>query len=338
MNLFINITGNLQLLNEKSDDDDLEKKVGLKARSELLQQLLKDQDEERKPQEVQQNQDDSLLRSLGFSSSPSPPTGDPGRARKRPSDERDDLSAKRPSDSVQVSSSGPTVGNSKLCEKNKMLASLLAKQPSSTPIPPIPASVISATPQDKLPRVNDIRKNNFGIMNQSTPTSQPSNQDARHRIPGRMPGRPPVTSYLNQILTPNSDNIPNQHNVRQQTNRQFSQMDTTYPTAATSSTENSWDMQSSDPYLSDILDQVIDIVPDAVIADNSALMNILEAMENSQNSNMQNALNEKMAINAIQKSLMQCESAVKSPSSPTIPSISLPGTPPAYSAAVSITL
>lgn len=311
--------------------------MGLKAPTELLQQLLKNHDEDRKPQEVQQNQDDSLLRSLGFSSSPSPPTGDPGRAKKRPSDERDDLTAKRPSDSVQVSSSGPTVGNSKLCEKNKMLASLLAKQPSSTPIPPIPASVISATPQDKLPRVNDIRKNNFGMMNQSTPTSQPSNQDTRHRM--RMPGRPPGTSYLNQILTPNSDNhnIQNQHNVRQQPNRQFSQMDTTYATAA-SSTENSWDMQSSDPYLSDILDQVIDIVPDAVITDNSAIMNILEAMENTQNSNMQHALNEKMAISAIQKSLMQCESAVKSPSSPTIPSISLPGTPPAYSAAVSINM
>lgn len=35
-----------------------------------------------------------------------------------------------------------------------MLASLLAKAPSTpTTIPPIPASVISATPQDKLPRV-----------------------------------------------------------------------------------------------------------------------------------------------------------------------------------------
>jgi hypothetical protein len=44
--------------------------------------------------------------------------------------------------------------NSKLWEKNKMLASLLAKQPSTpTTIPPIPASVISATPQDKLPRI-----------------------------------------------------------------------------------------------------------------------------------------------------------------------------------------
>lgn len=40
-----------------------------------------------------------------------------------------------------------------------MLASLLAKQPSkTTPIPPIPTSVISATPQDKLPKIVDRLK------------------------------------------------------------------------------------------------------------------------------------------------------------------------------------
>lgn len=42
------------------------------------------------------------------------------------------------------------VTNSKLRERNKMLASLLAKDPTPTAIPSIPASVISATPQDKL--------------------------------------------------------------------------------------------------------------------------------------------------------------------------------------------
>lgn len=50
----------------------------------------------------------------------------------------------------------PSVGcstthiNSKLRERNKMLASLLAKDTPPTSIPSIPASVISATPQDKL--------------------------------------------------------------------------------------------------------------------------------------------------------------------------------------------
>lgn len=48
------------------------------------------------------------------------------------------------------SGSQAQVTNSKLRERNKMLASLLAKDPPPTAIPAIPASVISATPQDKL--------------------------------------------------------------------------------------------------------------------------------------------------------------------------------------------
>lgn len=48
------------------------------------------------------------------------------------------------------SGSQAQVTNSKLRERNKMLASLLAKDPTPTAIPAIPASVISATPQDKL--------------------------------------------------------------------------------------------------------------------------------------------------------------------------------------------
>lgn len=89
-----------QLLNEKSDDDDIEARAGIKNRSELLNQLLKD-DEDRKPET--QSQDDSLLRSLGFTSSPSPPSGEPGRPRKRPSDDRDDGNPiKRSNDGSQV--------------------------------------------------------------------------------------------------------------------------------------------------------------------------------------------------------------------------------------------
>lgn len=72
---------------------------------------------------------------------------------KRPGDDGDlNIAVKRPMDgSHQVSSTGTnasTNATSKLWEKNKMLASLLAKQPPQpTTIPPIPASVISATPQ-----------------------------------------------------------------------------------------------------------------------------------------------------------------------------------------------
>lgn len=70
---------------------------------------------------------------------------------KRPGEDGDlNVAVKRPMDgSHQVSSSGTSINaTSKLWEKNKMLASLLAKQPPQpTTIPPIPASVISATPQ-----------------------------------------------------------------------------------------------------------------------------------------------------------------------------------------------
>lgn len=54
------------------------------------------------------------------------------------------------------SGSQSQVTNSKLRERNKMLASLLAKDLPPTNIPSIPASVISATPQDKL--INIIKQ------------------------------------------------------------------------------------------------------------------------------------------------------------------------------------
>lgn len=175
----------LQLLNEKSDEDDLEHQ----KQNELLQQLLKKQDEERKPLPIsmdtgqQQHTDDPLLTSLGF---PNPTPSSPSNTdhmgalnvssligtRKRPSDEGDDggggSSTKRTLDglllpSPQVSSPGPSTtssgGKSKLWEKNQMLASLLAKEPSkTTTIPTMPASIISAVPQEKLPRVVDHAK------------------------------------------------------------------------------------------------------------------------------------------------------------------------------------
>lgn len=105
--------------------------------------------------QTQNQQEDGLLKSLGF---PPSPEGQ-GGPRKRPSEEGDEPPAKRTPLSTldtlpPVSSSAP--GNSILQSKNKMLASLLAKQPSTptpTQIPPVPASVISATPQDKLPRI-----------------------------------------------------------------------------------------------------------------------------------------------------------------------------------------
>lgn len=128
----------------------------------------------------QGTQDDPLLKSLGFSPSP-----EGGGRRKRPSEDGDEPPAKKTPLSTldtlpPVSSSAP--GNSKLWEKNKMLASLLAKQPATptmTHIPPVPASVISATPQDKLPRI--IKQQVSGRLSQ-LPTSGQSEGDKCNRV------------------------------------------------------------------------------------------------------------------------------------------------------------
>ncbi|CAG9768697.1 unnamed protein product [Ceutorhynchus assimilis] len=135
-----------KLLNDKNDEDDIETKAGMKKGSELLQQLLKkdsDDDDERKNENGPH--EDVLLKTLGF------PSGSPS-GNKRSMDNKDDRSSKRINNGSQNSSGSSE--KSEIYQKNKMLASLL-ENPTPTPpsIPPIPASVISATPQEKLPRV-----------------------------------------------------------------------------------------------------------------------------------------------------------------------------------------
>lgn len=145
-----------------------------------------------------------------------------------------------------------------------------------------------------------------------------------------MPGRPvQTTNYLSAVLT--SSAIQQRNDLRQQLNQVNSNC---YP--ATSSTNSNtnidnnnvsfWDSNSitnqmqlsNDPLLSAILDQVIDIVP-----------NMLEPTEPDLQTQT-----ETMAIEVIQKSLMQYESVVKSTSA-----LTMPGTPPAYTTAnVSIIL
>lgn len=74
--------------------------------------------------------------------------------------------------------------------------------------------------------------------------------------------------------------------------------------------------------------KVITIIDDNFYSiDSSAIANLLDVTEAPQN----NVMNETMAINAIQKSLMLCETAVN----PTSSTITIPSTPPAYSTAVS---
>ncbi|CAH1971645.1 unnamed protein product [Acanthoscelides obtectus] len=336
-----------QLLNEKSDEDDAESRAGgVKKKSELLQQLLKSErdagggDDDKREGGANghgggggQCQDDTLLRSLGFPPSP---------GRKRQGEDKDDAgpAGKRHSDGSQVSSSG--TGNS-LQERNKLLATLLAKQPTNhQPIPPIPASVISATPQEKLPRITDPNKSIQMAM------SQPQGATLNNRMGGmnRMgPGRPPQHSqqqqqqnYLNSVLAAAA-------------NRQLSQHQQCYSSPATSTTDGSatgWDSsglgspsvsassavapsvltanQAADPLLSEILEQVIDIVPDD-------LMHLLDGATGTtgiSSDGQQLSLSETAAINMIQRSLMQCESVMVK----TGQGGGGMATPPAYSTAL----
>ncbi|KAL0274024.1 UNVERIFIED_CONTAM: hypothetical protein PYX00_006559 [Menopon gallinae] len=355
----------LKLLNEKSDDDDVQSK----KQDALLQQLLKEQDKDTKPPLLmeQHNQEDTLLKSLGFRNpTPSPPSGSENLTvsslignRKRPSDEGDGGGpSKRGPDNTHHSSSVSSTGNSKLWEKNKMLASLLAKQPSkTTPIPPIPTSVISATPQDKLPKVIDRLK----PAGAGSPWSGGNIQTPAGAGPGRPQAQTPHTNavrpqrqggnqFLTQILSQQQDHQQNvQINKQQQQQQQQQQTQSPQqPQQAQpqqqqpasqqqpqqcvqdmNSDHNLWDNQSSDPVLSDLLDQVIDIVPDTVGTDSSTIINLLDldqSTSSNQTPSYQDQLNEKLAINAIQKSLMLCETVVKGPSSPTV------ATPPSYNA------
>ncbi|RZF48669.1 hypothetical protein LSTR_LSTR015762, partial [Laodelphax striatellus] len=181
----------LKLLNDKNDVNDLEARVNQRTQEELLQ-LLKDEENSTKCE--MQTDDAALhhhhhphphphhhrqkrpSEEGDDSSSCGSGGGGGGGAAKRPSlSVLDTLPSPSPSPATPSSSSshlhhqhqhhhplhpvtssngGGGGKNSNLWEKNKMLASLLAKQPPTpTTIPHIPASIISATPQDKLPRI-----------------------------------------------------------------------------------------------------------------------------------------------------------------------------------------
>ncbi|XP_050453750.1 nuclear receptor coactivator 2-like isoform X3 [Cataglyphis hispanica] len=350
----------LQLLNEKNDDEDDETRPGVKKRNELLQQLMKDPDEERKLQEQQNREDDSLLRSLGFrNTTPSPSQSSDHVAlgsstqvgQKRPGEDGDlNVAVKRPVDgSHQVSSSGTgssSNATSKLWEKNKMLASLLAKQPPQTTNVPtkLPASIISATPQDKLPRLTakqQQQQQQQQHQQQQQQQQQPQQQQPWTGGSMQVGGNNTITTTATSArsLQSQSRQLPRQSantylsHISQQQRPQMGTTESEFAGSGeyhqTNTDPTTWDNPASDPDLSEILDQVIDFVPDQSSADTSPIANLLSPLIEAP----QNVLNEKMAINAIQKSLMLCETAVN----PTSSTITIPGTPPAYSTALGTT-
>ncbi|XP_060857714.1 nuclear receptor coactivator 3-like isoform X6 [Metopolophium dirhodum] len=347
----------IKLLNDKSEDEDIEARAGLKKQNDLLQQLLKDDDNVRQhgimlEQNNQHSNEDLLLNSVGFRilSPTSPDSHNHGRKRNSISadDENDHPPLKRTNSSG--GSSGPSVlesmpspsgsqaqvTNSKLRERNKMLASLLAKDPPPTAIPAIPASVISATPQDKLVTIikhqqqqqQQQQQQSAGGWNMNsgqhsmTSSSVQTQLQSHQRILLQKSGN---NLYLNHMLDqPQALQSQNQiqlQQMRQVTSSAISGYSSLLSNIAESNS-NSLPF-NSDPELSDLLEEVMDIMN--VTSDNSTLLNLFNVLEtpnvpnpvgqNTTNQNSYNSLmNEKMAVNAIQKSLMQVESTVESPS------------------------
>lgn len=124
------------------------------------------------------------------------------------------FSGSSPSVLETLSSPSGSQSNSKLRERNKMLASLLAKDTPPTNIPSIPASIISATPQEKLITVNNVYLN--------------------HSL-----GQPTGQNQMRQVTLSTSSS---QSNNRVETNN------------------NNTLTLNSDPELSELLEEVIDIM------------------------------------------------------------------------------
>lgn len=190
-----------------------------------------------------------------------------------------------------------------------MLASLL-ENPTPTPpsIPPIPASVISATPQEKLPRViSDPAKLMVGLMAQNS---------ARHNSAGRISARQ-QPNYLNN----NNFQRPVSGRASSCGSLKLMAFFVGMYNQTQAAPENQWENNNfhgvTDPDLSDILDTVLDFVPDSGL-----LMD--GGVETQQSKEYEVA-----AIKSIQDILMQCEQSVPSPN------VSLPARPPSYNANVS---
>ncbi|XP_050438231.1 nuclear receptor coactivator 2-like isoform X2 [Adelges cooleyi] len=334
----------LKLLNDKSEDEDLEARVGIKKQNELLQQLLKEDDNVRQhgamleQNEQQHSNEEHILKDFHILPPTSPDSL--GHSRKRNSvsadDENDRPPLKRslipsvlesmPNPSISSQPQVPT--NSKLRERNKMLASLLAKDPPPTAIPAIPASVISATPQDKLVNIIKQQQQHQQQQQQQPAGGWNSNQHSMTIPQQRMPlnqlqvhqrGLPPKSAnniFLNHMLDqqPQSLNSPGQLS-----NMQMSQMRIVTSTAVSGSynqfnnSDSNINLQSfnSDPELSELLEEVMDIM--VVTSETTNAANTAVGSNTANQGSFNSLMNEKMAVSEIQKCLMQVESTVKSP-------------------------
>lgn len=319
----------LQLLNEKSDDDDnMDGRPNQRNHSELLRQLQKD---ETTKDHTNTNPigNDELIQMLRFQ-------GNDFTNRKRPNNDSDDSpSAKRAEDKP-----------SKLREKNKMLASLLSnpsKAPTTFTTPMV--KTIPDIPQSRIP--NPEQQTPQTILNNQKAPQQMVNmhqQLQQHQVRASPQVRKPSDLYLNQQM-PTQPELNKNHPVSFATFDAFIfpkhrnsfflsivicqmmqppatrapdfQFDTGSYATSTAATP-SQPQSGCDPELSEILNTVIDIVPE--YQGNSLLGTMMSEPSANvatpiQPQNHQD-INEKMAINAITKSLMQFENTTGFNNSP----------------------
>ncbi|KXJ83531.1 hypothetical protein RP20_CCG005836 [Aedes albopictus] len=320
----------LKLLNDKSDDDDAETR---NRPSELLRQLQKVKDEP-KEHPAPLNHDE-LIQMLRVQ----------GNDRKRPSNEPDEgAAAKRPDDKP-----------SKLREKNKMLASLLAN-PAKAPtqmlpghslplriIPDIPTSnvsrqmgsVTSSTAPNQTLNNNNLTTSNNNLKHVQHLRMQQQQQMRKSAMPSPSQ-QPPTSSDIYLSHQQQQQALLQQQLIAAQRQQTFASaiQDSgigsvgsgpfATPSSATSTTSHptpEWD-----PELNEILNHVIDIAPDVSFADselNSFLGSIESSTSSAPSQASQQDIQEKLAINAIQKSLMREIENVTSP-------MQYSGSPPAY--------
>jgi nuclear receptor coactivator 2 len=266
--------------------------------------------------------EETILKGLGIGfPNPSPPSDDPSRSRKRPSEDGGDVNVppkKMPAvlDSIPPPPQPAVVATrSNLQERNKMLAQLLAKQPSAPAIiPHVPPSIISATPQDRLPKFSVSGgggsrsaqglcivhlEHLFFLQHPLTIimflTDLPAGALPPHVQQGQMrvsshPQRPPApfTCHVLNDLLQQQQQQP-QHPQPGQTPQQLLQRH------RNSGNKILWDSnagpyyespQTTDPDLQDILDQLFaNVPPDAVITATDLMEALQPASEGSGISN-----------------------------------------------------
>jgi nuclear receptor coactivator 2 len=331
------------LLNDKSDDDDSNSK---QHNSELLKRLQNPTKDEKEMNNNADLDNEALKQRLRFQ-------GGPGsleiNSRKRASDESDD-----------ASSGAPLARLSKLQEKNKMLASLLAvpcrpinpntsNLPTVRQMPDIPtqhkqqqmASPVGSmggeaktptTPNPNIP--NNKNLNNNSVTKNNNLKNQP--QKFRQQNVGRQQSMPAgnvlkqmgESIYISQLQSHQQQQqmvaMSRANVVNSQSSFDGSDSQgyvSSSPAITLAPASSSTLLQPSDSVIDPELNDILDNLFEEGSYSEEPSMNYMQNVNNSVNNNAQLKQQEEMAqINKIQQSLMECEDEANFSS----------GSPPAY--------